>query len=241
RADGASPTWRVLSPAYARSWWRKTSTTPRSRARRRTPTASGEASISGKRARTWRRTAALLEKPGERLDHNAAGAAVDHAHDVGDDRDEVLAAVAAHHPHVVEPRREGPRDGTARCATRRLDAKAHDLVVVELVLRRGRQVGGPHQDARAHQRLGRAAVLDAREREQHEAAAMRGCRPDLRLAARARAREQDAAAGDEARRGRLVGVDAHPAPQGVRTDDLAHGDQPVARRRCRLTALRPSR
>src|SRR5438309_5446034 len=43
---------------------------------RSTPAASGEASISGKRARTWRRTAGLLEEAGERLDDDPAGDSV---------------------------------------------------------------------------------------------------------------------------------------------------------------------
>src|SRR5438309_6540307 len=142
---------------------------------RSTPAASGEASISGKRARTWSRTAASVEEPGERLDDDAAGAAVDRTHDVGDDRDQVLAAAAAHHPHVVQPGGEGLRDRAERLPARGLDAEADHLVVVELVLRRRRQIGCPHQDARADQRFGRAAVVDAREREEDEPAAMRGC------------------------------------------------------------------
>src|SRR5437899_8325749 len=110
-----------------------TSTTPRSRARCSTPAASGGASISGKRARTWRRTAGLLEQAGERLDDDAAGGPADGAYDVGDDRDQELAAAVAHHPHVVEAGREGLRDRAERLAARGLDAEADHLVVVELV------------------------------------------------------------------------------------------------------------
>src|SRR3989442_3474027 len=112
-----------------------TSTTPRSRARRSTPAASGEASISGKRARTWRRTAGLLEEAGERLDDDPAGDSVPPAHDVGDDPDQVLAAVVAHHPHVGEAGGEGLRDPDQRVASRGLDAEGGHLLVVELLPR----------------------------------------------------------------------------------------------------------
>src|SRR2546428_1192683 len=101
-----------------------TSTTPRSRARRSTPAASGEASISGKRARTWRRTALSVEEAGERLDDDPAGGAVDRTHDLGDHRGQGLAAAAAHYPHLVQPGGGGLRGRAGRPPPRGLDAQA---------------------------------------------------------------------------------------------------------------------
>src|SRR5262249_38396572 len=139
--------------------------------------------------------------------------------------DEMPPSGAPHHPHVIRSGRHGLGDRTERLAVDRRHLESEDLVVVEFVLAGWGQVALADEDTAPDQRLGRIAVIDAWQGDQHEAPAEWRRRQHGDLAPpTARLFEEDRPAVTQARRGGMIDSDADDAPQSVGRHHLADGD-----------------
>src|SRR5262249_50175287 len=79
----------------------------------------------------------------------------------------------AHFPDVVESVARYLGDDTDDGTAEGLDGESYDLMVVVLALAERRKVGAPDQHRRTAQCLGRRAVHDVAEADEHQAPAVR--------------------------------------------------------------------